>query len=140
MKKIKLTLIISAVTVFSAKAQHNLSISISNINTAKGNMEIGLFNSEKGFLKDGAQYLKKKVKIVGNTLNYTFRNLPKGNYAIAVYHDENMNSKCDTNFMGIPTEGFGFSNNFRPKLSAPTFAQTKFSVNGDKSVSIKLIQ
>ena len=139
MKKIFYTTLLVTLSFIATKAQNSLTVYISNIEKAKGNLEIGLFNSEKGFLKDGSQFLKKKIKASGNTAKYTFSNLPKGNYAVAIFHDENLNSKCDTNFMGIPTEGFGFSNNYRPKISAPKFEQTKVYVENNKSIGIKLI-
>lgn len=47
--------------------------------------------------------------------------LPAGKYAVAVIHDENSNHKLDRNFLGIPKEGFGFANNPRVALSAPSF-------------------
>ncbi len=139
MKKIKYTFLIGTFSILGIKAQNSLTVNIENIPSAKGNVEIGLFNSEKGFLKEGSQFIKKKVKVIGNSLKYTFQNLPKGNYAVAVFHDENLNNKCDTNFIGMPTEGFGFSNNFRPKLSAPKFNQTKVFVENNKNIHINLI-
>jgi uncharacterized protein (DUF2141 family) len=47
--------------------------------------------------------------------------VPPGQYAVVVIHDENSNMKLDRNFLGIPKEGFGFSNNPRVILSAPSF-------------------
>lgn len=120
-------------------AQNNLKVNISNIKSPNGLIEIGLFNSEKGFLKEGGQFLKKKVKVIGNSAQYTFNNLPKAEYSLAIFHDKNQNNKCDTNFLGIPTEGYGFSNNFKPTISAPKFSQTKFNLEKDKMVSIRLI-
>lgn len=130
-------MLVSAISAVSA--QNSLTVNISNITTKKGQIEIGLFNKEKNFLKNGAQFLKRKINVKGNKLNYTFENLPKGNYAIAVFHDENGNNKCDTNLIGIPLEGYGFSNNFKPKVSAPKFEQTKVYVDRPLSIDIKLI-
>lgn len=139
MKKIKYTAIVAVLSISAVKAQNSLTVNISNIEAANGNVEIGLYNKEKGFLKEGQQFLKKKIKVIGNTLKYTFQNLPKGDYSVAVFHDSNLNNKCDTNMIGMPVEGFGFSNNFRPKLSAPKFAQTKVFVENAKSININLI-
>jgi uncharacterized protein (DUF2141 family) len=47
--------------------------------------------------------------------------VPPGKYGVAVIHDENENQKLDRNFLGIPKEGFGFANNPRVLLSAPSF-------------------
>ena len=57
-----------------------------------------------------------------------FDNVPPGTYAIAVVHDTNGNGRADTNFLGMPTEGVGVSNNVMPRLSVPSFDANKFSV------------
>ena len=65
-------------------------------------------------------------------------NLPEGIYAIALFVDTNKNLKIDKNFLGIPKEQFGFSNNAMGKLSAPSFSEAKFQVRGDTLQNIKL--
>lgn len=123
----------------SAQHTYDLTLNISNIKSKNGFLEIGLFNKEKGFLKEGNQFLRKKIKVSGLNSKITLSNLPKGDYAIAVYHDANNNNICDTNLIGIPTEAYGFSNNFKPKLSAPKFSQTKFLMDRNKDIHISLI-
>ena len=56
--------------------------------------------------------------------------LPHGEYAIAVFVDLNGNGKMDKNFLGIPKEQYGFSNNVMGKMAAPSFEQAKFEVKG----------
>ncbi len=57
-----------------------------------------------------------------------FKDVPAGTYAVIVLHDENLNKKMDKNFLGIPQEGWGVSNNVRPALSAPRFQDATFTV------------
>ena len=64
MKKIKYTAIVAVLSISAVKAQNSLTVNISNIEAAKGNVEIGLYNKEKGFLKEGQQFLKKKIKVM----------------------------------------------------------------------------
>ena len=64
--------------------------------------------------------------------------LPEGIYAIALFIDANKNLKIDKNFLGIPKEQFGFSNNAMGKLSAHSFEQAKFKVEGNTLQNIKL--
>jgi len=71
-------------------------------------------------------------------MKYTF-NIPAGSYAVAIFHDENSDGVCNTNFLGIPEEGYGFSNNIKPLLSAPTFDEAKVSVKKDTEIEIHLI-
>ena len=58
----------------------------------------------------------------------TFEDLPYGTYAITILHDENGNLKVDANFLGIPKEGYGFSNNARNLFRAPKFEEAKFEL------------
>jgi uncharacterized protein (DUF2141 family) len=64
--------------------------------------------------------------------------LPEGTYAVAVYQDLNQNAQLDSNVFGIPTEPYGFSNNVRPKLRAPSFDETRFAFFDNMSVNIRL--
>lgn len=57
-----------------------------------------------------------------------FRGLSPGPYAVAAMHDENGNGKLDTNFFGVPTEGWATSNNVTHAMHAPDFAESKFLV------------
>ena len=63
--------------------------------------------------------------------------IPDGEYAIAFFIDANGNKKLDKNFLGIPKEQFGFSNNAMGTLSAPSFEQAKFKVAGNTVQNIK---
>ena len=63
-----------------------------------------------------------------------------GVYAVSVFHDENMNQKLDKNFVGVPNEGYGASNNPKKKMGPPNFDEAKFQLSGtEQSVEIKLM-
>ena len=64
--------------------------------------------------------------------------IPHGEYAISLFVDSNGNKRIDKNFLGIPKEQYGFSNNVMGRMSAPTFEQAKFLVAGPTSQNIKL--
>ena len=87
--------------------------------------EEGIFSGVETFIE-----LKESHKFIIN--------LPEGIYAIALFVDANKNLKIDKNFLGIPKEQFGFSNNAMGKLSAPSFEQAKFKVEGNTLQNIKL--
>ena len=139
MNKLPLSILITALASFPLQAQNNLTVNISNLTANKGTVEVGIFNKAEGFLKSGKQILKKQVKVSGTKASCTFSNLPKGYYAVAIFQYENSNKKCDTNFIGVPKEPYGFSNNVKPKLSAPDFNQTKVFLNANKVINIDLI-
>ena len=101
---------------------------------------VALHNKEEGFPKNGKLYLGKTGEVNSQgTATVIFENLPAGVYAIAAFLDENGNRKLDTNFFGIPTEKYGFSNNVRPMMRAPTFKEASFTVtNKNNVITIKL--
>lgn len=135
----KIMAVIFAAGSFTMISAQSLTVNFGNLATSKGYLDIGVFNKKENFLKDGYQFLRKRIKVSGSSASYTFTNLPKGEYAVAAYQDENSNNKCDRNFMGIPTEGYGFSNNVRPKIAPPSFTQTKVLVDDKKTITISMI-
>lgn len=70
------------------------------------------------------------IKIRKTHARCDFEDIPPGTYAMAVIHDENMNGKLDTNSVGIPTEGYGFSNDARGVVGGPSFSAASFRYNG----------
>lgn len=115
-----------------------LTIVIKNIKFAKGKMQIGLYNKKENFPIIGKEYKTLCLSVDAKEISHTVKNLPPGEYAIAVYHDVNADGKCNANFFGIPTESFGFSNNIKPFLSAPSFDDTKFRIEHARLMTIKL--
>lgn len=116
-----------------------LTLKISNIEKMQGEIIIGIFNQDKNFLKDGFAIKNYKIKVDKNTAFITINDLPKGEYAITMYHDENSDNECNRNFMGIPKEGYAFSNNFKPKFGPPKFKDCKFDLSENKTLNIKMI-
>ena len=88
--------------------------------------------SEVGVFKGLELYLEPK-----DSMRLSIE-IPDGEYAIAFFIDANGNKKLDKNFLGIPKEQFGFSNNAMGTLSAPSFEQAKFRVAGNTVQNIKL--
>lgn len=136
-KIIAIVLLISFET--SLLAQTHFTVQVTDLVPNKGHVYLGLYNKKSGFLKENAAYANGKVKTTGSKVTYTFKNLPIGEYAVAVYQDVNDNGKCDRNLIGYPTEGFGFSKNYRPKLSAPNFDEVKIALNQSTKATISLI-
>ena len=105
---------------------------ILNIKNSTGTIACALFESSEGFPKD---YLHSatnimSIKIRGKQASCDFQDIAPGTYALAVIHDENMNGKIDTNLVGIPTEGYGFSNDAKAMFSAPSFSAARFPYDG----------
>ncbi len=79
-----------------------------------------------------------ELKASATPMACTFSNLPAGAFAVSVIQDENANGTLDTNVFGVPTEGFGASNNILPPTSAPTFADSKVDVDGVSPVELSV--
>jgi uncharacterized protein (DUF2141 family) len=120
----------------------NLEVKFNGLNSSKGQVCVNLFNGQQGF-PDGGKGSSLKIArctpIVKGTARMTFTNLPYGNYAIAAIHDTNGDTRLNSNFLGIPTEGVGFSNNPRVQSAAPSYEETQFFVSGPVTeMSIKM--
>jgi uncharacterized protein (DUF2141 family) len=109
-----------------------IHVKILNIRNSTGTVACALFDSAEGFPEE---YLRMAtnvmiIKIRKDQARCDFEDIPPGTYAMAVVHDENMNGKLDTNFLGIPREGYGFSNDAKGPLGAPPFSAASFPYNG----------
>ena len=109
-----------------------IHVKILNIKNSTGTVACALFESPEGFPNE---YLRSAtnvmvIKIRKSQARCDFEDIPPGTYALAVVHDENMNGKLDANWLGIPTEGYGFSNNAKAVLSAPSFSEASFTYDG----------
>jgi uncharacterized protein (DUF2141 family) len=128
-----LTLLTAAQTdAFAA----DILVNVSGISEARGSIGCALFPDRSGFPMDnsGARALWLPADPRGVSCRYT--DLPDGTYAVSVSHDLNGNRRTDTNFLGIPTEAWGVSNNARPTMRAPRFEEAAFTVSGGRSVTI----
>ncbi len=119
-------------------AQHNLKVNISQFKNHDGKVYVALYNSEADFLSETELYRKHIGPVTGDKMTITFDDLPDGNYALSVFHDANGNDELDTNFFGAPKESYGFSNNPKIWLRAPTFAEARIGIAHDTQITIRL--
>jgi uncharacterized protein (DUF2141 family) len=119
-----------------------MTVRVIGARNAKGEIRVALFRSADGFPGDASKAFRlENAPIDPHTLSSQILlvALPAGQYALSVFHDENLNEKLDKNLMGIPKEGYGASNNPGRKMRAPTFEEAHFSHQTDQSLEIKLI-
>ncbi len=117
----------------------DLKVIVTNVKDPKGLILLGIYNSPDGYLKDGKAYRFSRHKVDRNQVEIILKDIPKGTYAISLCHDVNSDKKCNTNFLGIPQEPYGFSNGFKRRLSKPSFNDCKFEVNESRTVKVELI-
>ncbi len=136
-----LSLMLSGLFPASVAAQNDvnftLTVTIEQIASDRGHIAFGIFNDAKGFLEEGKELQGKRVQAEKGSLKMQV-SLPPGRYAIACYHDENDNLKLDTGFLGVPVEGFCFSNNPNLSLRPPSFDEAVFEVKENTHTEIKL--
>ena len=117
-----------------------LQVEFSNFRAAKGNLYIAIYDRSDAFLQTDRAYSKKIVPVnQQGSIKISLGSLPAGKYALSCFHDLNGNGKLDTNWAGIPTEPYGFSNNARPQFRAPKWAETAFDLSGaGGSIGVRL--
>jgi uncharacterized protein (DUF2141 family) len=112
-------------------SQCNLDIEISGIHNNSGNIMLQLFDENEKVLT------QEKKEITDNKCIITISILMPGRYAVRYYHDENMNGKMETNKVGKPTEGYGYSNNVTGKFGPPPFKKWLFEISEDKKIELR---
>ena len=136
----RLALVISAIFAILGvyAVDTDFTVTVNNIKESKGQIVIGIFDVQAPFPREGKQVRKIIIPV---TVNQVFKtiDLPNGTYGLAIFHDENSDGKCDQNMLGIPKEGFAFSNNFKPSVKAPKFKDVQFTINDDMNMKIKLL-
>ncbi|MEM7099242.1 MAG: DUF2141 domain-containing protein [Pseudomonadota bacterium] len=113
-----------------------LTIVIKNVASDKGAIMVQILNSETQFMGEG-QIAAQTQRPVAGEMRFT-AHLPPGDYAFRVMHDENDNGKLDSNFVGIPTEPWAFSNNATGNFGPAKWADAKFSLSGETTQTITL--
>ena len=139
MKKQILIIALLFIGIFSTNAQTetcSLTVQISGLNSDKGTLIIGVYNKKENFLKK--EFRGKIVQIKNQKSTVVFKDLPKGEYAVSFIHDENDNNELDTNFLGIPKEDYGCSNNTRGFMGPPKYKNAKFQLTENKTINIKI--
>jgi len=135
--KLVLTLIIGTVSLtLEAQDTFQIKVKVNNAENNNGKIFLGLYNSEDNFLNK--QFKSSKSELNNNGCEIIFKNIPAGTYAVSVFHDENDNGKMDANFIGIPKEDYGCSNDAKGFMGPPKWEDAKFSLNEDTTVTIKL--
>ncbi|MBB3698117.1 DUF2141 domain-containing protein [Flammeovirga yaeyamensis] len=116
----------------------DVTITISGLESSKGKVEIGIYNSSSTFPKSNEFYKGYSISPNGSEITISVNDLPEGTYAIAVWHDENEDKKLNTNWVGKPSEKYGFSNNVFGVFSPPNFDEASFNVEKNKLTELNI--
>ena len=124
---------LSLTTALTA-ASADLTISVTNLRSADGNIHFAIYDQPQSFPKNSGKLAGEKIPAKSNKVSVVFNGLKPGTYAVAVYHDENMNGKFDQGFLGIPIEGYAFSKDATVFLGPPSFDDAAIIVKEARTI------
>lgn len=143
LKKLIISVAICSLMGFSGAAQagQDITIEVNNLRNQNGSLLLAVFDNQKAFKSlDYKQAIASiSMKMHANNQKMTLHDMPEGNYAITILHDENNNGKLDMNEREFPIEGYAYSNNVG-EADAPIFEDASFiHSNKTSSQSLKMI-
>ncbi|WP_103070028.1 DUF2141 domain-containing protein [Aquimarina sediminis] len=124
-------LLLGIKTSTAQESQNNIRVTVVNIPSDKGTIQVGLYDNKANFLNK--TYRATNVKAKKGSVQVVFKNVPVGVYAISLYHDADNNKELNTLF-GIPTESYGTSNNAKGMFGPPKWEDAKFRINNKEIV------
>lgn len=114
----------------AAQSANQISVPIQGLCNSQGVVRCGLYASANGFRQPGKEFRGVAVPIAGQQATCVFDGVPPGTYAVAVFHAENNETQLQTNFLGQPKEGYGFSRNPSTTFGAPDFSSAAYAYAG----------
>ncbi|MFC3414263.1 DUF2141 domain-containing protein [Algoriphagus hitonicola] len=126
---------------FMMNEKGSIHLTIDKVESDQGVIRILVFSSSDGFPENRDHAIKAiSLPIENGQASTQIKNLPKGKYAISVFHDQDKNGKMKKNALGYPQEKYGFSNNPNNRFSIPKFDRCAVSLSSNqvKKVEIKL--
>jgi uncharacterized protein (DUF2141 family) len=130
-KALNLAFVLASLT-FSVQSAE-LQVSIDHIKSDQGVILAQLFKSEENY-KTGKSLENKMLSAKTGAGELKFENLEPGEYVVRMYHDENNNQKMDSNAFGMPTEGYGFSNEAIGNMGPPKYKDMTVLINAQDLV------
>ncbi len=119
-------------------SQNTISVHVNNVDSSKGHIKVALYDSDENFLSFDQVLKSGSAPAQKGTVALQLINLPVGEYALAVFHDENGNGELDTNWLGIPKEKVAFSRAKMKTFGPPKYKECAFMVTSDYKISIDL--
>lgn len=112
-----------------------IHVELSGLHSNKGQMLCALYSSAQAeaFPKKADKAVARlTAQIAERRAVCDFSGVAPGTYAVSVVHDENSNGKLDTNFIGMPREGVGASNDAKGHMGPPKFSAASFRYEGGR--------
>jgi uncharacterized protein (DUF2141 family) len=126
-------LALTCIFVRTAMAADVIHVEVVSLHNSTGQVGCSLYPAADGFPNTPDKALKNMmVPIKDNAAVCDFADIPKGTYAVAVFHDEDSDGKLEFNFLGIPKEGVGASNDAQRRMRPPKFKEASFDYTGGR--------
>lgn len=136
------SILLASIILLSFKnySENQVQIKVKNLSGEGAKLYIGFFKRGDGFPKEGKYSFQKVLtpEKGAQSITHTW-NITSGTYSVAITEDLNDNGKLDKNFLGIPSEPYGFSKNIHPTFSAPSFEDCSIEISNSTSLVIELI-
>lgn len=116
-------------SLLTGQGQGEVVIRFENLQEAEGELEVAVFDRQKGFLKNRNAVQVQRIRVEHPNVFVTFSDLPYGNYAVSVYHDRDNDGKMKKNWLGIPKEPVGVTRWRKKKLRKPKFREVAFRLD-----------
>ena len=132
-----LTAVLTGAGVSTALAA-DLILKVQNVASAEGTLRVALYDSQQDF--DATRiYRALAHRASAGAMAVRLSDLPAGDYAVMLFHDQNGNEKLDTNLLGIPSEPWGASLQGKSVFGAPGWSDVMFTMAGEnKTINIDL--
>ena len=135
MKTLSLLLFLLPACLF---AQNKLSIKIHGVKTSDGHINVAIYDREDHFLSFDKVYRADSTRARQGITSIDIEDLPPGDYALAIFHDENGNQQLDKNWLGIPKEAVGFSRTGMKRFGPPSYHECVLHIRADEQIDISL--
>jgi uncharacterized protein (DUF2141 family) len=113
-------------------------VEIDGLRSSRGSVRGALFASQIGWTEEGRQVALCRASIDGRRATCVLEAVPRGAYAFAFLHDEDDDGALDRDWIGLPQEGFGFSNDAAPNLGPPSYESARFvHQSGETTIAVR---
>ncbi len=119
-------------------AADTLHIHVTNVPSSEGQIMLQIVASEAEFKGEAPAIVSVMQRAVEGEMSFSAASLPPGEYAFRVMHDINNNGELDSNFVGMPSEPWAFSNNATGNFGPPGWKDVKFTLESEVTQTIKL--
>lgn len=136
---VALVFCLTAVPALAQDSKGTITMVFKELRNNKGRVGAVIFKGAEGFPKEKDKAVAAaRGEIKDKVGTVVFKDLPYGEYAVAIIHDENENGKMDYSALGLPEEGYGFSNNAKGILGPPDYKDAAFKLDKpDLTLTIK---